>query len=296
MLHVQGLGKRYQDGAWGLRGVSATLRGGRFTALIGANGAGKTTLIHLLGELTAPTEGWVEGLEGATLGWCSQRAVIDWYLSAYDNVLLGARFAGYGPREAHRLTKEALAQVGLSKAAHKPSDALSGGQQQRVGIARAMVHNPDLLLLDEPTTGLDAGAADTLLRELKRRADAGALVLVSSHDLGLLDVYCDDVLFLADGRLVAHEPRDAFVARYADEEVVTVHVEGALSPETLRELHGVALRVLKRTPLELVVPRGTTLANLLDALKGVVVTDVYRRQPGLREAYFKLTEGGGDDA
>jgi len=290
-IEINDLGKRYGDGKWALRGVSATLRAGSFVALIGANGAGKTTLIHLLCGLLDPSEGGVAVPAGLCLGWCSQQAVIDWYLSAYDNVLLGARFAGLGAKASRELSERALAAVQLLDVAHRPVDELSGGQQQRVQIARAMVHQPDLLLLDEPTTGLDPQAAEALLETLRARAQAGAFVLVSSHDLTLLERYCDEVLLLADGQLLAFEPRADFLERFASEEIIRVAYRGALAPADLARIRARVLRVTTESPLEVVVKRGFPVMEVLSLMGGVTVTDLERQVPGLREAYLKLAQG-----
>lgn len=289
-IETRELGKQYRNGSWGLRGVTITLRAGSFTALIGANGAGKTTLIHLLCGLIEPTEGSVAVTNGLRLGWCSQSSVIDWYLSAYDNVLLGARFAGLGVQDSRRRTSAALEEVGLSDIAHRPVDELSGGQQHRVQIARALAHDPDLLILDEPTTGLDPKASERLLEALRQRAGAGAIVLMSSHDLTLLERYCDEVLLLDSGRMAAFEPRDAFLQRFASEEVLRVEYEGALPELSLELLRARGYNIGSVSPLELTAERGLPVMEVLRLMEEVTVTDFRRQVPGLREAYMKLAE------
>jgi ABC-2 type transport system ATP-binding protein len=287
-IKINNLGKKYGNGTWGLQGLNATLQAGSFTALIGANGAGKTTLIHLLCGLLDPSEGSIHIPPGLRLGCCSQNSVIDWYLSAYDNVLLGARFAGLGAKESRQMCDRALQAVQLTDVARRPVDELSGGQQQRVQIARAMVHEPDLLLLDEPTTGLDPKAAETLLESLKERARQGAFVLVSSHDLTLLERYCDEVLLLADGQLLAFEARNDFLERFANEEVLRIDYHGTLPPASLARIRALAIRLDSEHPLEVVVKRGFPLMEILGLMNDVTVLDINRELPGLREAYLKL--------
>jgi ABC-2 type transport system ATP-binding protein len=287
-IEINDLGKQYGNGTWGLQGINATLKAGSFVALIGANGAGKTTLIHLLCGLLNSSEGSINFPPELRLGWCSQNSVIDWYLSAYDNVLLGARFAGLGARESRRMCDHALKTVQLTEVAQRPVDELSGGQQQRVQIARAMVHEPDLLLLDEPTTGLDPKAAETLLQSLRERARQGAFVLVSSHDLTLLERYCDEVLLLADGQLLAFESRTNFLERFANEEILRIDYHGALSSGNLARIKALAIRLTSEHPLEIAVKRGLPLTEVLSLMDNVTVLDVNREVPGLREAYMKL--------
>jgi ABC-2 type transport system ATP-binding protein len=292
-LSVKTLGKSYNPATpapdWALRDISLDLPSSTLVALLGANGAGKSTFIHLLCGALIPTEGQVVSLPGAgTIGWCSQRSCIDWYLDVYDNVHMGARLAGIGRREARDRTLQALDVVGLADLGQRRTDQISGGQLQRVQIARALVADPDLLILDEPTVGLDVEAADHVLDELQRRARAGALVIVSSHDLGLLERYCDHVVLLDAGRLVTSEPGDRFMDRFAAEDLVDL-TTGQLpsSGNWLTALHDVGIRVVSEDPLRLALPRGTPLGPVLSLLEQYVsVTDVQRTRPGLREAYL----------
>lgn len=291
-IRIKGLGKRYGSGAWANRGISADLEFGRFIALIGANGAGKTTLIHLIAGVLAPTEGTVElRVEGdRRLGWCSQHQVIDWFMNVMDNVVLGARLAGLSQQESRERSAEALRLVGLGEHGGKQADQLSGGQQQRLQIARALVHDPKVLLLDEPTTGLDATASDELMERLKERTRSGAVAVVSSHDLALIESHADSILFLQDGRLLTFESRETFLRRFAGEEVLEIRYEGSLSNDCLNRIRGRALRLVSVQPLEIVAPRGMPLGDWISLLDGEVrVVDIHRRIPGLREAYLALS-------
>lgn len=308
-LRTRNLGKRYSatptaadptaiERPWALRGVTLDLPAGSLIALLGPNGAGKSTFIHLLCGAIAPTEGAVGALPpGARIGWCSQQQAIDWYLNVWENVIMGARLSGIDRAESRRLTQAALAAVHLADKAHAQTDTLSGGQLQRVQIARALVANPEILILDEPTVGLDIEAAESLLAELRRRADAGALVIVSSHDLGLLERWCDQVLLLANGRVVAHEPRDAFMHRFAGAETleVTLADDATLAEAAIAHLHAAGITPVpneadaRPDALVLHVPRGMPLGAVLALIEpDATVLDVQRRTPGLREAYLAL--------
>lgn len=290
-LRAVNAGKRYTTGKWGVRHVNVVLEGGTFVGLIGANGAGKSTLIHLLVGATDPTEGEIvtSGLSGKDLGWCSQQTVIDWFMPVYDNVLLGARFAGYGRSQAAMLANRALSLVGLEHLADRQPDQLSGGQQQRIQIARAIVHAPSFMFLDEPTTGLDAGAAERLMQYLGERAHEGAHVLVSSHDLSLLESRCDQILLLADGNAVTYESRETFLSRFAGVEIIEITYAGTLSADILLRLEQRSLGVVANNPLEISVRRGTPLGAIIDTLGSTVtISDIHRRTPGLKEAYMSF--------
>ena len=301
-LRIRNLGKRYSaTDTWALRHLTLDLPFGSLIALLGANGAGKSTFIHLLSGTITPSEGGVEPLPpDITIGWCSQKTSIDWFLDVYENVLMGARLAGFSRRESHALTERAIEIVRLSDKARQQTDTISGGQLQRVQIARALVTNPDVLLLDEPTVGLDVESSEAVLADLRRRADDGALVLVSSHDLGLLETWCDRVLLIADGELVAFESRDAFMARFAAEEILditTTTPEQELPDSVRARLDRAGIRIIapddpQHTPaLCLAIPRGTPLGRILPLLEPELdVLDLRRTTPGLREAYLAFSQ------
>lgn len=201
-----------------LDGVSLVVREGEFAAVIGPNGAGKTTLLRVILGLTKPDSGMVEvfgkpvdklGPERARLGYVPQMPTsdINFPISVFEAVLMGVYGRlGLGRRaSAHdrELALAALRKVGLVDLNDRPIGRLSSGQRQRVFVARALVNNPSLLLLDEPTTGVDAsttGSLYSLLKDLKQ--DDVTIVLVS-HDVGVVASYVDTLVCL-NRVLVAH--------------------------------------------------------------------------------------------
>ncbi|MCM3603202.1 ABC transporter ATP-binding protein [Robertmurraya korlensis] len=302
VIQTNNLGKQYNSENWAIRGINTTLKKGEFVALIGSNGAGKSTFIHSICGLLEPTVGEVyynsEQIDNKNpfynIGWSSQRQVIDWYLSVYDNVFLGARLAGYSKAAAHEKTLESLELVGLKEYTYRQPDALSGGQQQRVQIARSLVHNPFVIILDEPTTGLDAESSEKLLNYLHLRSREGALVVVSSHDLALLETYCDRVLLLSDGTILASENKEEFLTRFAGEEIICIDYEGEINKILLDTIKANCISVIANYPLEIKVRRGFSIGDIISILEGHVrVIDVKRNLPGLREAYLSFTKKKG---
>jgi putative ABC transport system ATP-binding protein len=202
MISMRGVWKRY-SGVHKLNDVSVLadfnleVNAGEFVALMGPSGSGKTTLLNLIGGLDTPSSGEVvvadthlEGLSSRALaawrarhiGFVFQSHNLIRILSAAENVELPLLLKSLSRQERARLTQEALRQVGLlERASHRPG-ALSGGQQQRVGIARAIVANPPVLLLDEPTGNLDRSTAEGILTLLRHLQSSGRTVLMVTHD------------------------------------------------------------------------------------------------------------------
>lgn len=183
---------------------------GRITGLIGPNGSGKTTLLLVLAGLLAPDSGSVSvaGADPAADG-PGARARIGWMpdhvgtwetLTSHEIVASFGRLYGLSRGDADARATELLAEVGLSEFAGSRVRVLSRGQKQRLSLARALVHDPAVLLLDEPASGLDPDSRVALRGILRRRADAGAAVIVSSHILPELEEMVDDVIMMRDGR------------------------------------------------------------------------------------------------
>ena len=297
MLSLDNLGKKYTDN-WALRNVNARFEAGKLVALVGSNGAGKTTLINLIVGLLEPTEGFVSlnGLNRKSIGWGSQNQMIDWFLSPWNNVALGARYAGYSRSKTKELTHKALEIVNLNHIAHNTLDTFSGGQLQRIQIARAIVHNPKLIILDEPTVGLDVESAEALLQNLHDRAKDGCLVIVSSHDLKLLEKISDEIMFIHEGKLIAKEASKAFLERFAGEDKVRIEFEADIPNNWQDVTNSLNIADKGDNYIEILVERGSSLSNIFKSLDGLgVVTDVRREVPGLREAYLKFSGSKGEN-
>jgi len=225
MLKIKGLIKTYPTGDKALRGVDLTVEKGEILALIGPSGAGKSTLIRCVNRLVEPTAGTVflddldiTGLSMRNLrrarrkiGMIFQEYALVERLTVMENVLSGKlgymslfqtllrRYPGNFVEEALEL----IERVGLESQYEKRADALSGGQRQRVGIARALMQNPDILLIDEPTASLDPRTSRTILRliqELCRERNLPAILNI--HDISLAKLFSDRIVGLSQGNVV----------------------------------------------------------------------------------------------
>lgn len=199
---------------YALHRVSTTLRAGSISALLGNNGAGKSTLLNILATIDAPSEGDVMfGKLGfrdfarrgrARIGWVSHQTLVYDELTGRENLHFFARL--YGLPNIERLSEQWLDRVDLGAAADRPVGTYSRGMKQRLTIARALLHDPQLVLLDEPATGLDqAGTAlvSALLGDLR---DEGRIIVIISHNFSLIEDLADNVLILRKGQLTASGP------------------------------------------------------------------------------------------
>ena len=198
-----------------LRGISFDIFPGRIVGLIGPNGAGKSTLMRCVAGLVVPTSGelLVDGLP-PTAGGGAQRRRIGWVsredrsfnlrLSGRENLAFFAELAEQAAHFREAAVADALARVGLTKQADRPFRTYSSGMRQRLSMARALIANPSLLLLDEASTGLDPGRRESFKSLcLQLAKEQGRAILIASHDLSELEAICDEVHLLVGGQVVA---------------------------------------------------------------------------------------------
>ena len=203
--------------------VSVTLEAGQITGLLGPNGAGKSTLLSILATLAMPSTGEVRygtvtAREGGPavrerLGVLAHELHLYPELTARENLLFFGRL--YDLADVESRTGEALARAGLTERANDFVSGFSRGMRQRLALERALLHRPRLLLLDEPFTGLDDASARSLVERLAGLRGEGAIVLVTTHDLDLVDGLLDQAIILKDGRLAdvqrpVHDLRDHY--------------------------------------------------------------------------------------
>ncbi|MGE0417010.1 MAG: ABC transporter ATP-binding protein [Acetobacteraceae bacterium] len=241
MLRVEDLHKAFvtDDGAFhALRGVSITVEQGQFFTLLGPSGCGKTTALHCIAGLETPDAGEIE-LAGETvfsgsrnvdvpthrrdLGIVFQSYAIWPHMTVYENVAFPLRHGHRRGGDVHGRVMRALALVKLDHLADRPTPYLSGGQQQRVALARALVHEPPLLLLDEPLSNLDAKLREEMRAELRQiTASLGMTVVYVTHDQIEALAMSDRIALMRDGTIVQEgtpreiyfRPRSAFVADF----------------------------------------------------------------------------------
>ena len=221
LLEVHNVTRSYGSRAV-LKDVSFGVRGGRITGFVGSNGAGKTTTMRVILGVLAPDSGSVT-LDGSPLGegqrtrfgyMPEERGLYPKMKLAEQLVYLG-RLHGMSSEQAKASTDALLERLSLTERADTLVEALSLGNQQRAQIAAALVHDPEVLVLDEPFSGLDPIAVESVLAVLKDRADAGVPVLFSSHQLDIVERLCDDLVVIADGEIRASGSREQLRSEHA---------------------------------------------------------------------------------
>jgi len=291
------LSKRYGALA-ALDGVSARVPCGQVIGLLGHNGAGKSTLIKLILGLIAPSSGQLQVLGGTPwrahalrrrIGFLPESATFYANLSGRELLDYLARL-----KQAPRQQVSALLErVGLAHAAERRIGTYSKGMRQRLGLAQALLGSPELVLLDEPTTGLDPQATRELYRIVGELRADGRCVLVSSHLLAELEPHIDGALILRQGKLLAAGSLQALGEAAALPARVLLRPREHACGELLARLQGAGLSVQPRADgrLELEVPRASKLRVLRELLADPAIVDLDVREPTLAQLYDWLGAG-----
>ncbi len=234
-LGVSGLTKRYGDAAV-VKGLDLGLETGECFGLLGPNGAGKTTTLRLCLGLTEPDAGEIHVLglpvparareARLRIGVVPQSDTLDPDFTVYENLLVFGRYFGQDDALTRRRIPDLLEFAGLAGRAQATIQTLSGGMKRRLALARALINDPDLILLDEPTTGLDPQARHLIWDRLKRLTAQGKTLLLTTHFMDEAERLCHRLAILDQGRLIAQGSPQALIARYIEPQVVEVYGDG----------------------------------------------------------------------
>ena len=221
MLTVDAVSRSFGDRQV-LKDVSFAVAPGRMTGFVGANGAGKTTTMRIMLGVLAADSGQVTWRDEPLtremrqrFGYMPEERGLYPKMTIADQIVYLGRLHGMSAADAQRNTTALLDRLDLGPRAGEQVEKLSLGNQQRVQIAAALVHDPEVLVLDEPFSGLDPLAVDVVVGVLRERAAAGAPVLFSSHQLDVVERLCDDLVIIADGSIRAAGPREELRAGYS---------------------------------------------------------------------------------
>jgi len=239
-LSIRGLTKTYRGGFTALADLDLEIPDGVFFGLLGPNGAGKTTLIGSICNLLRPTAGRIrifghdhDSREARQLvGLAEQDINLDRFLHVEEILVYHAGYHGVGRREARRRARELMDVFRLATKAKSPPAALSGGMQRRLLIARALMHRPRLLILDEPTAGVDVELRGELWAYTRQLHKLGTTILLTTHYLEEAEALCDQIALLRDGRIVAQGSTEGLRRRYRATTVAEVYKTVMAEPTT----------------------------------------------------------------
>ena len=304
-IELRGVTKEFGD-VTAVRDLDLTVQEGEVYGFLGPNGAGKSTTIDMLLDLVRPTAGTVRvlGRDATSDGVAIRQrtGVLPDGFSVYDR-LSGRKHVEFAVRskEADDDPDALLERVGLLGDADRKAGGYSKGMRQRLALAMALVGDPDLLVLDEPSSGLDPAGAKEMREIVQREADRGATVFFSSHILEQVDAVCDRVGILRNGELVAEDSVERLREAVGGEETLEIAVGGAdgaseAAVEAVRAVGGVSR--VDRDGDALVVScadgaKTRVIAALEDA--GVAVDDFHTREASLEDLFLAYTEGDAAD-
>jgi ABC-2 type transport system ATP-binding protein len=223
-LHIEDLVKRYPTGVEALRGVSLDVQDGEFFGLLGPNGAGKSTLIHCSTGLAQPTSGAIRvfGHDAIgdyadarqAVGLAPQELNLDWFLTVEETLDYHAGYFGMPRRERRERAEQLLETFSLIEKRSERTRTLSGGMKRRLILARALMHRPRLLILDEPTAGVDIELRLELWHYVKRINQEGTTILLTTHYLEEAEQLCDRIAFINQGQIAAQGSTAELAAKY----------------------------------------------------------------------------------
>jgi len=252
LIQARGLVKRFGDFT-AVDGIDVDVQTGEAFGFLGPNGAGKSSTMRMIGCVSPPTGGELRVLgmdprrDGpairARLGVCPQSDNLDSELTVQENLTTYARYFGIPRRVARQRAAELLEFVQLAERAGSKVEPLSGGMKRRLTIARALINDPDIVLLDEPTTGLDPQARHLVWERLFRLKQQGVTLVLTTHYMDEAEQLCDRLVVMDGGRIVAEGSPRELIERYSTREVVELRFPGDSQEMFAGKLDGIGDRV-----------------------------------------------------
>jgi linearmycin/streptolysin S transport system ATP-binding protein len=303
MLQIEHLSKSYGS-LEAVKRVSFQVNPGEIYGLLGPNGAGKTTTISCVCGLLRPDHGRIImndiGLANDPIGFKKQIGVVPQDmalysdLSARENLMFWGRLAGLEGGELKKAVDQMLERVGLSDRAKEPCSKFSGGMKRRLNLAVGMVHSPKLLLLDEPTVGIDIQARLNILDVVREAAADGMSVLYTTHALEEAEKLCTRIGIMDQGEIMAEGDLETLKKLVGEGEILTIR--GSFSADLIQSVVGTEkdIRQVRVTDGMAMLDVGTgkgEAAGLLGRIlsQGVTLDDIAIQEPGLQNVFLKLT-------
>ncbi len=283
-----------------LDNVSIDIPQGSIFGLLGPNGAGKSTMINIMAGLTNKTSGNVE-IQGfdieksmrqarLSLGVVPQELVLDTFFTVRQALNIHAGY--YGIAKSKRRTDEIIAAMGLEDKADSKARSLSGGMRRRLLIGKALVHSPKVLILDEPTAGVDVGLRTHLWQYIRKLNKLGTTILLTTHYLEEAEELCDEIAIINHGKITAHDSKDNLMKIFGDKKLVIKpldKLDGNI-PESLKN-HGWEVTIDGNLSINY-KPNDTNIEILLAQIKGegIKAADISTEEADLEQVFLHLTK------
>jgi len=304
-IRIESLSKTYAGGKVALNDVSFDVPRGQIFGLLGPNGAGKSTLINILAGLVVKTGGkvtlWGFDIDQhprnskRSIGVVPQEIIFDPFFTPRETLEIQAGL--YGIPSAERQSDALLAAMHLTDKANAYSRTLSGGMKRRLLVAKAMVHSPPILVLDEPTAGVDVELRRQLWDYVRRLNAEGVTIVLTTHYLEEAEELCDRIAIIHHGRVIANEPTRELVSK-AQEKAVVVTFDGDVARVPVNAAFENVSLIDERT-LEIKYRKDRTNAGQVLAsltAEGLTIVDVSTRDPDLEDVFLSLTAAEQDAA
>ena len=306
-IRTDGLRKVYKsqnkESVEALRGLNINIPRGAFFGLLGPNGAGKSTFINILAGLVNRTSGNAKicgydtindmRMARLSIGVVPQELVLDPFFTAREALDVQAGY--YGLKESEKRTEKILEAVGLSDQADAYARSLSGGMRRRLMVAKALVHNPPVVILDEPTAGVDVELRQQLWAYLQALNEAGTTIVLTTHYLEEAEALCDRIAIIYEGSLVACDETPALLAPL-DKKEILIRIEQAIEVIP-KELNHLKCELLAPNELLIYYKRSQSdISKILDLIKnlGINILDITTKEADLEDAFLHLTRSARD--
>jgi len=298
-LSLHNLTKSYPNGVQALKGIDLNVEEGDFFALLGPNGAGKSTTIGIITSLVTKGAGSVSVFGHdldtdpysvkSSIGVVPQEINMNLYDTCYNTVMNQAGYYGISRRKAAGRCEEVMRQLQLWDRRKDPARALSGGMKRRLMIARALVHNPRLLILDEPTAGVDIEIRRTMWDFLRNINEQGTTIILTTHYLEEAENLCRNIAIIDDGRIIEHD-RMSSILRKLHQEVFVLNLSQPVSAAPV--VSGYDVRMNNDHELEVEVHKDQSLNGLFVVLseQGIDVSSMRNKTNRLEELFIRLTQ------
>ena len=302
-IEINNLQKTYQKSKKStskdaLKSIDLKIKKGSFFGLLGPNGAGKSTIINILAGLVKKTSGQVKiaGIDidenqKATkfkIGIVPQELIIDPFFNVYETLEI---YAGYfGIPKAQRRTDEIIEALGLKDKAKATPRSLSGGMRRRLLVAKALVHNPEILVLDEPTAGVDVELRNQLWNYVKKLNQNGTTILLTTHYLEEAEELCDEIAIISKGEVIACDRKENLMKLLSNKEII-VSANEKIEPNFSEKLPNLKTKFLAQDKISITYdPEKTEVGKILQIISEakINIRDISTQQPDLEEIFKHL--------